>query len=487
MRDIYALAAGFYPLVGSISNIEYETHRSSYGIAGSAATIANYYLNGEQPPVTSNLAGNISIYGRAFANEPGSISNEEEVDVLGTLNNANVEEHLKNTSNTVLGKYSMDLTEASRSPKGLLGRSLEEIDVDGFGGTERMARELNLMREGTTATPPDYIVKEYKGYKNVGFEVTRQALGTAGHAFQGSVVSKLAADIEKINDTHEGTEEDRYEKIAKAGLKRIKERYKSYNQIIAGITNKIKRDADGSVAYLKFERAMKDIRESDPATEAGKEARTIAFRNVAGKTTNYATNSALLHIQHNVAFINPLFDTYVIDEGAFAEYGPIMNFSGMAQRAYQFRVNAIDYEVLRGIFASDTIMDFNSVGVSAADVAEKKFSVHATKNMVKHGQVLNKGEFIKSVASRPSGTRKLIPSVAVTQADKDFREVIGKNLEPATKFIAAEALNDPSLISKLKNLIMKQSSQATIGETRTAWAQPYISAMTFREQAYGSM
>ena len=24
MRDIYALAAGFYPLVGSISNIEYE-------------------------------------------------------------------------------------------------------------------------------------------------------------------------------------------------------------------------------------------------------------------------------------------------------------------------------------------------------------------------------------------------------------------------------------------------------------------------------
>ena len=68
MRDIYALAAGFYPLVGSISNIEYETHRSSYGIAGSAATIANYYLNGEQPPVTSNLAGNLSIYGRTFGN-----------------------------------------------------------------------------------------------------------------------------------------------------------------------------------------------------------------------------------------------------------------------------------------------------------------------------------------------------------------------------------------------------------------------------------
>ena len=77
--------------------------------------------------------------------------------------------------------------------------------------------------------------------------------------------------------------------------------------------------------------------------------------------------------------------------------------------------------------------------------------------------------------------------VGSAQADKDFREVIGKNLEPATKFIASEALNDPSLISKLKNLIMKQSSRTTIGETRTAWAQPYISAMTFKEQAYGSM
>ena len=106
---------------------------------------------------------------------------------------------------------------------------------------------------------------------------------------------------------------------------------------------------------------------------------------------------------------------------------------------------------------------------------------------MKHGQVLNKGEFIKSIASRPAGTRKLIPSVAVTLADKDFREVIGKNLEPAAKFIAADALNDPSLIAKLKNKINNQFSQTTIGETKNAWAQPYISAMTFREQAYGSM
>ena len=159
----------------------------------------------------------------------------------------------------------------------------------------------------------------------------------------------------------------------------------------------------------------------------------------------------------------------------------------MAQRAYQFRVNAIDYEVLRGIFASDTIMDFDIKGTSSAEIAQKKFSSHATKNMMKHGQVLNKGEFIKSIASRPTGTRKLIPSVAVTQADKDFRNVIGKNLEPAAKFIAADALNDPSLIAKLKNKITNQFSQTTIGETRTAWAQPYISAMTFREQAYGSM
>jgi len=487
LRDIYALAAGFYPLVGSISNIEYETHRSSYGIAGSAATVANYYLNGKQPAVTSNLAGNISIYGRTFANNPDSITNEEEVDVLGTLNNANVDEHLEDVYTTVTGDYRTKLIEASRSPKGLLGRSLEELDVDGFGGTEKMARELDLMRPGTTATPPDYIVKEYKGYKNVGFEVTRQALGTAGHAFQGSVVSRLADDIKDINANKKLTEKQRYELIAQAGLKRLKERYRSYNQIIAGITNKIKRGADGSIEYLKFERAMKDIRESDPSTLAGKEARTIAYRNVAGQTTNYATNSALLHIQHNIAFINPIFDTYVIDEGAFAEYGPIMNFSGMAQKAYQFKVNQIDYEVLRGIFASDTIMNFDSAGVSAADVAEKKFSVHATKNIVKHGQVLNKGEFIKSIAGRPSGTRKLIPTVAVTLADKDFREVIGKELEPAAKFIASEALNDPSLIAKLKNKITNQFSQTTIGETRTAWAQPYISAMTFKEQAYGSM
>jgi len=484
LRDIYALAAGFYPLVGSISNIEY---RSSYGIAGSAASVANYYLNGEPTPVTSNLAGNISIYGRTFGNQPDSISSEEELDVLGTLNNANVDEHLEDTYTTVTGDYRTKLIQASRSPKGLLGRSLEEMPVDGYGGTEKMARELDLMRPGTAATPPDYLVKEYKGYKNVGFEVTRQALGTAGHAFQGSVVSRLASDIETINDTHEGSEEDRYEKIAQAGLKRIRERYRSYNQIIAGITNKIKRSADGSVEYLKFERKMKDIRESDPATEAGKAARTIAYRNVAGQTTNYATNSALLHIQHNVAFINPMFDTYVIDEGAFAEYGPIMNFSGMAQRAFQFRVNRIDYEVLRGIFASDSIMDFTIKGTTSAEIAEKKFSAHSNKNMMKHGQVISKGEFIKSIASRPSGTRKLIPSVAVTQADKDFRNVIGKHLEKSAKFIAADALNDPSLIAKLKNKVNKQYSQTTIGETKTAWAQPYISAMTFREQAYGSM
>ena len=90
MRDIYSLVAGFYPLVGSTGAIEYHTHRSSYGIAGSAASVANYYLNNESIPVQTNLPGNVTILGQTLGNRPKHISDTEEPEVLGVLNNQNV-------------------------------------------------------------------------------------------------------------------------------------------------------------------------------------------------------------------------------------------------------------------------------------------------------------------------------------------------------------------------------------------------------------
>lgn len=482
MRDIYSLVAGFYPLVGNTGSIEYHTHRSSYGIAGSAASVANYYLDNESIPVQTNLPGNVTILGQTLGNRPKNISRNEEPEVLGVLSNQSVDTFLQDVYGTVTEDYKTDLREAAKTQEGLTGRSLEEMNVGGYGGSEAEARKF--MRPGTTATPPDYLVKQHRGLKNVGFEVTRQRLGKAGHAFQGSVVTKLADDIKKINERSDLTEEQRYEKIKNAGLRRLKERYRSYNQIIGGVVSGIKR-IDGKVKYTEFEQKLKDIRNSDPSTEAGKAARTIAYRNVKGKTTNYATNQALLHVQHNVAFLNPMFDTYIIDEGAMAEYGPVMNYSGTASKAYQFMVERIRGYVLRGIFASDSVSDLNDNAMEAMDVAEKKYSAWSTKNIVKHGQVISKGEYIKSMAGRPSGTRKLIPSVGVTQADKDFKNTIGKNLEKVAALIADKTLNDSGTLGKLQKKIQNQFSVNSLGENREVWAQPYISAMSFKEQAYG--
>ena len=198
MRDIYSLVAGFYPLVGSTGAIEYHTHRSSYGIAGSAASVANYYLNNESIPVQTNLPGNVTILGQTLGNRPKHISDTEEPEVLGILNNQNVDTFLQDVYSSVTQDYTTDLIEVAKTQEGLTGRALEEMNVGIYGGSEAEARQF--MRPGTTATPPDYLVKQHRGMKNVGFEVTRQRLGKAGHAFQGSVVTKLASDIGKINE-----------------------------------------------------------------------------------------------------------------------------------------------------------------------------------------------------------------------------------------------------------------------------------------------
>ena len=89
------------------------------------------------------------------------------------------------------------------------------------------------------------------------------------------------------------------------------------------------------------------------------------------------------------------------------------------------------------------------------------------------------------MAGRPSGTRKLIPSVGVTQADKDFKNTIGKNLEKVAALIADKTLNDSGTLGKLQKKIQNQFSVNSLGENREVWAQPYISAMSFKEQAYG--
>ena len=134
------------------------------------------------------------------------------------------------------------------------------------------------------------------------------------------------------------------------------------------------------------------------------------------------------------------------------------------------------------LFASDSIINFDQAGMSANDRAIAAFAGWTTKNIAKHGQVIQTGEAIKSTASMNGP--KLVPSIAITQAQNEFAQNVSKQLFKNANKIASEMLNDGTFLNDLSTKLNNQYSTTPINNTEM-WAQPYITAMSFREQAYG--
>ena len=478
MLDIYALAAGYYPLVGNQAARTISFNRDSYGVAASAATVANYYLGEEK--VTTGIPGNVAIYGELDDANLGHIREDHIPEVERVLMGEDPMALLRGVADDVQSKYGRKLKEVEKSGKGLTGRSMEEMQIPGFT-VEGEAAGRALM-DVSGPNPPDFLTK-----KGEGFEVTRQRLGKRGHAFIGSAATQMQKKMAEIKATSTTQGMARYEELAEAGLEIMQNRYKSFNQIIGATVKKIqdsgKKATKQSIAdHFSTIKKMPTTTKADKA--ASRTARSIALKQGKGKATNYMTDQAMTHVMHHIAFRNPMIDTYVIDDGVFAFYAPITQFPASHKtKMFQFKEKAIkSYVEDEMLFASDSIINFDQAGMSANDRAIAAFAGWTTKNIAKHGQVIQTGEAIKSTASMNGP--KLVPSIAITQAQNEFAQNVSKQLFKNANKIASEMLNDGTFLNDLSTKLNNQYSTTPINNTEM-WAQPYITAMSFREQAYG--
>jgi len=482
MLDLYALSAGFYPLVGNPASLNKTVNRDRYGIAASAATVANFYLNQEDTPRTTGIPGNVAIYGEIDDVNLGRIRDSDLPQIQQTLMGRDPVNLLEEVRGTVDKKYLTKLKQVEQTGEGLTGRSMEEMQIPGFSVAGEAAGRALMDVSGPN--PPDFLTDDNKG-----FEVTRQRLGKRGHAFIGSAATQIQQAIANVKATTTKTGKARYEEMAAKGLEIMQGRFRSFNQIIGATVNKIeqtgKKATKQTIAdhFSKIKKMPTGKGATSAEKAANREARSIALGRGKGRATNYMTDEAMTHIMHHIAFRNPMIDTYVLDDGVFAYYGPITQFSARAQRKFQFREKlikaSIDDEL---VFASDTIINFDQAGMSAMDRGTAAFAGWATKNMAKHGQVIQTGEALKSRAS--VNKPKLVPSIAVSLAEKEFGEQIGKKLFRKAGTIAEEMLNEGTFLNELSKKLTNSYSTIPVNNSEM-WAQPYISAMSFREQAYG--
>lgn len=478
MLDIYALAAGYYPLVGNQAARTISFNRDRYGVAASAATVANYYLSDEK--ITTGIPGNVAIYGELDDVNLGHIREDHIPEVEQVLMGEDPMVLLREVADDVQSKYGRKLKEVEKSGKGLTGRSMEEMQIPGFT-IEGEAAGRALM-DVSGPNPPDFLTK-----KGEGFEVTRQRLGKRGHAFIGSAATQMQKKMAEIKATSTNQGMALYEEMADAGLEIMKNRYKSFNQII-GATVKQIQDSGKKATKQSIADHFSTIKKMPTNTKAEKAAsraaRSIAMNNAKGKATNYMTDQAMTHVMHHISFRNPMIDTYVIDDGIFAFYAPITQYPASHKtKMFQFKEQAIkSYVEDELLFASDSIINFDQAGMSANDRAIAAFAGWTTKNIAKHGQVIQTGEAIKSTVSMNGP--KLVPSIAITQAENEFAQNVSKQLFKNANKIASEMLNDGTFLNDLSRKLNNQYSTTPVNNTEM-WAQPYITAMSFREQAYG--
>ena len=489
-RDIFALAAGYYPIIGELqSETEIHEKRNAYGIGRSAATVSNYKLfagNQTSDIRETDLPGNITTYGKISDDKLGGVHEQQEVGVESYIAGADPDNFLKEVYREITQDYTTELQEAARAEKSLKGRSLEEMPIEGLSDTTEKQMRKDMVP--STANPPDLPKKV--GTKTWGYEVSRQALGTRGHAYQGSVVPKLAQKLKEAKEEHDGDAEATYNKMALAGLDSLQQRYRGWNKIIEAVVTVI--EGKGKRTKKQFlketERMLRDPKGKDPKTLARnlavKESKSKAGRLTGVGATNYATDEALRHINHNIAFSNPLLESLVLDPGIFAEYGPIkQNLRGKS--FLQFQTDEIKSKlIMNEYFAGDTVLDFSSSDITKDEAARIRFSSHSNKFLARQGQTIDVGDYLKSQVGFRRG--KLVPSVAVTQANEDFNEVISRQLYPNLGQIANEFLNKPHVTKKLGMLINKFSNSNPTDDINdnTMWAQPYVSVMTFQQQAY---
>ena len=478
MLDIYALAAGYYPLVGNQAARTISFNRDRYGVAASAATVANYYLSDEK--ITTGIPGNVAIYGELDDVNLGHIRKDHIPEVEQVLMGEDPMMLLREVADDVQSKYGRKLKEVQKSGKGLTGRSMEEMQIPGFTMEGEAAGRALMDVSGPN--PPDFLTK-----KGEGFEVTRQRLGKRGHAFIGSAATQMQKKMAEIKATSTNQGMARYEEMAEAGLEIMQNRYKSFNQIIGATVKQIqdsgKKATKKSIAdHFSTIKKMPNTTKKEKA--ASRAARSIAMKDAKGKATNYMTDQAMTHVMHHIAFRNPMIDTYVIEPGVFAFYAPITQFPASHKtKMFQFKEQAIKSHVEDELlFASDSIINFDQAGMSANDRAIAAFAGWTTKNIAKHGQVIQTGEAIKSTASMNGP--KLVPSIAITQAQNEFAQNVSKQLFKNANKIASEMLNDGTFLNDLSTKLNNQYSTTPVNNTEM-WAQPYITAMSFREQAYG--
>ena len=472
--EIYSLAAGFYPLVGDINQLNVQTEDRDYGLGSSMLSVENYKRAQYNHLVTTNLGGNVIAYG--MLQDVGHVGKTTEDEILAGMAQLPTDDLLSDVAKDVDSAFAESLTKEEIIPqheKGITGRSMEELGVHPtIAGMESQMRGSHML-EGSTAIPPDLLAA------NKGVEVTRQRLGERGHAFTGSVLKELRDEIKTIDLDKDRSEESRHYAKMQAGLTAMKTRFSSYNTSIRKLREHFK-----IKSRLEFVTTLKDIKYS-PDNASGDDARRLGSDTVKKGATGYLTNHALDLIKHTMSFNLPIEDTYVIEPEVFAHYLPIVQRpANHPDDPYTYRVDEIRGFITYGLLAGDTYLRQQIAGFNSEEASSSRFGALVSKTSTGHGTIMETGTVYKQQVAQVKKNLKLVPTVSVTKASQDFNDVIGKKLYPNLARIADKELEKNSHV--LTQAISKYGVQSQIHESENIWGQPYVTSMSFRKQAYGT-
>lgn len=495
--DIYALAGGFYPLVGEVERLQYQEIYKSYGMGKSAVNTPAYKidLEGDATEIKyAQLKGNFVSFGSLEPDQLSTISSQYEDVLLSDLTTSTDAEDVMTEAAELLDtRYAASLKSQEAtllSGEGLKGRSLEEMfgAVEGMEGSGAVTGEADIRAMystgNTTSNPPDIAAM------GAGIDVSRQRLGGRGHTFYGAPLQALNTDLRKIARKAKNENlKDReiYKLQAEKGLKHFKDSYKRFNRQIRAIkrryiygggtfsNSKMSWTAVGKTSFMG--RVLSDLAKTDPASEA----RKIAVSHAKGKASNFLTNQALNLIKHHMSFSTVDFETYTLDKrGVHVEYGPISQRPANVPREFEYFINSMNYRLRYEGFAGDyylkqLIPDFN-----AESAAEARFGAFVTKELAGHGTVMEAGHTYKRNVGLMKNKLKLRPSIAVNQANKEFNNVIGKKLLPKLQKVAQQMLAKQG--TTFSGMLQNRGPQELQNEG--SWAIPYVSVVSFKSSAY---
>lgn len=518
--DIYALAGGYYPILGAMPN-KFEEINKDYGLGSSALNVPAYktFSNNSTNTKYASIKGNYLSYGATDADRLGQIAEAYEDKIFEALNSqTNPEKITKEAADTLDSEFKESLLTAQGDTNiGLLseenpikGRSMEEMfgaikttDMNvGSLSVDESEISKNYAVKGISANPPDMMAQ------GKALDVSRQRLGKRGHSFWGTNLSNLNKDLKLIaEDDKKGlydTEFEKHNAMMDAGLKHFKARYTGLNEQIKRIKQKylytgrrpgtklMQLGRQNTEKSLGKQVEMGKILKNISATEAGDTARRLATKNAEGQATNYLTDHAINILKHHLKHDGPITEYYVLEPYVHVGYGPITQYAVGTMKEFEYKTNQMVGDLRYELFAGDTELKSEISDFNAMSAAEARFGAHVSKEFTGHGTVMETGKVYKQGVGLMTNNLKIRPSVGVTQADKDFKDVIGKKLLPKLRQIAQGMfVRQGRLFTGMLRDEVRSISDATSFDSikdhplKNAWATPYVSVFTFRRQAYG--